>query len=187
MTDDDGRIRPTAHARLDRRSRRRLLGLTVLRMALSSAALLAVYYLLPIGALHGLTTILLFIAGRVVVFVVLGWEIRTIVVADYPRLRAVEAVGVTFLLLIIVFSSVYFAMPDTDPGAFTEPLTRSDGLYATITVLSTVDFGDIAPTTDAARLVASVQMLLDLALLGVVVRLIVGAVREGVRRQRDAS
>ncbi|WP_394769321.1 potassium channel family protein [Lacisediminihabitans sp.] len=187
MTDDDGLILSTAHEHLDRRSRRRLLGLTALRLTLSSVALLTVYYLLPIGALHGLSTILFFIVGCAVFFVVLGWEIRTIVVADYPRLRAVEAVAVAFLLLIVVFSSVYFAMSDADAGAFTEPLTRSDGLYFTITVLSTVGFGDIAPSTDASRLVTSVQMLLDLALLGVVVRLIVGAVRQGVRRQRNAG
>jgi hypothetical protein len=38
-----------------------------------------------------------------------------------------------------------------------------------------VGFGDITPRTDTARLVVAAQMLLDLAIIGVVVRVIVNA------------
>ena len=37
------------------------------------------------------------------------------------------------------------------------------------TVLSTVGFGDITPRTDPTRVMVSIQMLLDLVLIGVVV------------------
>jgi hypothetical protein len=187
MTDDDGLIPSMARGRLDRRSSRRLLGLTVLRLTLSAVALFATYFLLPIGALTGLSTILFFVGGFVAVIAVLAFEIRAILVASHPRLRAIEAVVVTLLLLIVVFASVYFAMSDNTPTGFTETLTRSSALYFTITVLSTVGFGDIAPLTDATRLVTSVQMLLDLVLLAVIVRIVVEAVRSGVSRKRDAG
>jgi hypothetical protein len=39
-----------------------------------------------------------------------------------------------------------------------EPLSRTDALYYTITVFSTVGFGDITPRADLARIVTMVQM-----------------------------
>ena len=41
-------------------------------------------------------------------------------------------------------------------------------------------FGDITPRTDAARLVVSAQMLLDLAIIGAAVRLIFNAARSRI-------
>lgn len=51
------------------------------------------------------------------------------------------------------------------------------GLYFTVTVFSTVGFGDITAASQSARLVVTVQMLLDLLALGLVVRAFVSAVQ----------
>jgi voltage-gated potassium channel len=75
-------------------------------------------------------------------------------------------------------------MSYADPTAFTgtpHPLDRPSALYFAVTVFSTVGFGDIAPHTDTARLVVTVQMLADLAVIAVVIRLIFGAVNRAVR------
>jgi voltage-gated potassium channel len=53
-------------------------------------------------------------------------------------------------------------------------------------VASTVGFGDITPDADAARLATMVQMVADLLVVGLVVRVILGAVKEG-RERRDAG
>jgi hypothetical protein len=66
------------------------------------------------------------------------------------------------------------------PGAFTEPVNRTGALYFTLTVFSTVGFGDIAPVTQPARVAVMVQMVADLLVLGVLLRAVTGAVR--VRR-----
>ena len=60
---------------------------------------------------------------------------------------------------------------------FTQGLDHTRALYFTITVFSTVGFGDITPATDPARLVVSAQMILDLILIGGVVRILVGAAK----------
>lgn len=62
---------------------------------------------------------------------------------------------------------------------FTQQLSRSDALYFTITIFSTVGFGDIAPQGEATRLVVAVQMLLDLLVLGLGIQVIVGEARRG--------
>ena len=55
-------------------------------------------------------------------------------------------------------------------------------LYFTVTIFSTVGFGDITPKTDLARLVTTVQMLADLAVIAVVVRLILGTASRSADR-----
>src|SRR5262244_2472315 len=84
----------------------------------------------------------------------------------------------TVPLFLLLFAWAYFTMANNNPGNFnTHPLTRTDALYFTVTVFSTVGFGDIVPVSQSARLVVTVQMLLDLLALGLVVRAFVGAVQ----------
>ena len=59
---------------------------------------------------------------------------------------------------------------------FTQPLTRTDALYFSVTVFTTVGFGDIAAKSETARVVLIVQMLADLALLGAGAWVLLGAV-----------
>jgi len=53
-------------------------------------------------------------------------------------------------------------------------------------VFSTVGFGDITAKTETARLVVTVQMIADLIVLGLGIKVIVGAVTRG-RQQRPAD
>jgi hypothetical protein len=86
-----------------------------------------------------------------------------------------------------LFAVVYLRMAEADTGAFSEPLSRTDALYFTLTVFSTVGFGDITPRTDPARVVTMVQMLGDLLVVGLVLNLMVGAVKTGRQRRAAAS
>jgi voltage-gated potassium channel len=102
----------------------------------------------------------------------------------------VRAIGITataLVLLLIVFSASYVSMSYQNTANFSEPLDRAGALYFCVTVLSTVGFGDIVPRTGAARLVVSLQMLLDLVLIGAVARIIVEAARRGVERKGEVD
>jgi voltage-gated potassium channel len=72
------------------------------------------------------------------------------------------------------------------PHSIGAPLTRTDALYFTVTVFSTVGFGDITAKTETARLVVTGQMIADLVFLGLGLRIIVGAVGRG-RQQRQGD
>ena len=58
-------------------------------------------------------------------------------------------------------------------------MSRSDALYLTVTIFATVGFGDISAQTESARLFVTSQMLLDLVVLGLVIQVILGAVKRG--------
>ena len=88
---------------------------------------------------------------------------------------------------LVLFAWIYLTMSTSSPAAFGAQLNRTSALYFTITVFSTVGFGDITPKTDPARIVAMVQMLSDLAVLAVVVRLILGAATRGMARLKQSD
>ena len=61
-------------------------------------------------------------------------------------LRAIEALAAAIPLFLLVFAAAYVKLDSTQAQAFSEPLSRTDALYFTITVFSTVGFGDITPS-----------------------------------------
>jgi voltage-gated potassium channel len=149
-------------------------------VVLSWVLLIGAFYVLPIGHESGVRTFVRLGVDIAVVAAVFAWQIRRISVAALPELRAIEALGIVIALFLVLFSGIYLAMSHESPFTFTQRLDQSRALYFTITVFSTVGFGDITPRTDAARLVVSAQMLLDLAIIGAVVRLIFNAARSRI-------
>ena len=85
-------------------------------------------------------------------------------------------------LFFVLFATAYLSMSQESGTTFSQGLDHTRALYFTITIFSTVGFGDITPATDAARLVVSAQMILDLILIGGVVHILVGAAKRGVAR-----
>jgi len=162
--------------------RRELVGAGV-RAALSTGVLLAAFYLMPIshGHLHRRPTLadigtLARLGMAFAIFTaVLLVEIRAITRARHPMLRAGVAMAVVIPLFLLFFAWTYLTMSNTDPATFNGGMTRTTALYFAVTIFSTVGFGDITPHTDLARLVTTIQMLADLAVVAVVIRLILGA------------
>ena len=105
----------------------------------------------------------------------------------YPGLRAAEALGLIVPLYLLLFASTYFLMERASAANFTQPLTRTDALYFSVTVFTTVGFGDITAKSETARVVLIVQMLADLALLGAGARVLLGAVHRGQQRRSGTA
>ena len=100
-------------------------------------------------------------------------------------MQAVEALAVAVPLFLLLFATAYSLMSSASPGSFTEPMDRTDAIYFTVTVFSTVGFGDIAPVSGSARVVVTLQMVGDLLVLGVLLHAIIGAAKLGRARRRN--
>jgi hypothetical protein len=177
---------PAHYAQSEPRVPRRLIVGCALRVVVTTCSLLAIYLLLPLEGFGGSPTLAYLLLGTAIYAGAMVWQLRAILIAEHPGLRAVETIGVVLPLLVILFAIVYVSMAVANPLSFSEPLSKVAGLYFTITVLATVGFGDITPKTDAARLIVSLQMLLDLVLVGVIAKLIISAARTGMERRHAA-
>jgi voltage-gated potassium channel len=161
---------------------------TGVRAIATASVLLALYFTLPtIHRAH--EPILLRLTVALAFFVaVLLFEIRQITLHNEPMLRATVAMATIIPLFIVLFSWIYLTMSRSDPGSFGGMMSRVKALYFTVTIFSTVGFGDITPKTDPARLVTTVQMMADLVVLALVVRLILAAASRGAARlQKDEA
>jgi voltage-gated potassium channel len=159
-----------------RRRRQAVLG--VARALATTIVLVALYYLLPLDHLTNVPLAVILVVGVLILIVMSAWQLRMVVRARYPAVRAVEALATTVPLFLLLFASAYFVMARASPANFNiHSLTRTDALYFTVTTFSTVGYGDITATSQAARLVVIAQMILDLLALGLGIRVFIGAIQ----------
>ena len=121
--------------------------------------------------------------GVLVLVAIIVWQIRRIVGSDHPISRAVEALALSVPLYALLFATTYYLMARANQASFGAPLSRIDAMYFSSTIFTTVGFGDITAKSEAARLVVTVQMWLDLLFLGLVVRLVVNVVKFSQQRR----
>lgn len=167
------------------KQRRRFLLVTVARATIATTVVLGLYYVLPLDRLKDETIFLGLALELVVLGAVVSWQVRRVLTAHTPLLTAVEALAFTVPLFLVVFAAMYVGISNNDPSNFNAgALTKTDALYFTVTVFATVGFGDITATSQFARILVTVQMLLDLVVLGLLIRVFFGAVQEAWRQKQ---
>jgi voltage-gated potassium channel len=166
-------------------ARRRRRTVQLLWTAMSAVPLLVLYYLAPLDGPLDISTLIWFVLGLVAFALVIVRQVRAIVSSEAPRLRTVRAIVIGASTLLVVFAATYSVISTSRPDSFTEPLSRTDALYFTLTVFATVGFGDIAPRTDVARIVTMIQMITGLIAVGIVGKIVFAAMQKGLRRQED--
>lgn len=167
--------------------RRRLIIGAVLRGLLVTTVLVILYYLLPLDQPWDTGTAVRLLIGLLVFAGLTVWQVREVIGSRYPAMRAFETLGLIIPFYLLLFASTYFVMERASAANFTQPLTRTDALYFSVTVFTTVGFGDISAKSETARVVLIAQMLADLALLGAGARVLLGAVRRGRQRRTDTG
>jgi hypothetical protein len=124
---------------------------------------------------YGIAVSLVFLS--VIYGIYFYFQLRGIRNSRHPGIRASEATFSSAFLFLAMFATIYVIISMDSPGSFTEDLTSFSALYYAMTVMSTVGFGDITPTTVPARSVTMIQMALGLIYLGVVVRVFSSAAK----------
>ena len=157
---------------------------TIVRSIVVATAMFVFYFTAPFSRGRLVVSFWLLV-GLVGVGLLVAWQVRGIIRSPYPRLRAVEAVSMTLPLFLVVCASTHYLIGIDTPGSYTQVMTRMDAMYFVVTVFATVGFGDIAPVSETARIATTLQMVGDLVLVGVIARILLGAIQEGLRRRQE--
>ena len=160
---------------------------TALRAAVTATSLVTLYYVVPFNGHFSHPAYVLLPVGLIAFGVLTWFEVRAIVRSPTPWMRVVQLLATVVPFFVIVLASTYYLMSRQSPGAFSEHLGRTDALYFTLTVFSTLGFGDIVPISHVARIVVMVQIIGDLIVLGAGVHVLTGAVSRGRERRREAD
>jgi len=163
----------------------RAIARTVLRAAGTVAALIAVYYLLPLDHASTPAAVTMLIIGLITFIALVAFHVRSILRSPFPQLRAIEALAINIPLFLLLFAATYVVLAKISTANFGGHLSHTDGLYFTVTIFSTVGFGDITAKTQIARLLVTGQMIADLIILGLAIKIIFGAVKRS-QQQPDA-
>ena len=157
----------------------------LLRVTLSVSVLLVAYSLIPTKSSGEGSDVPWLILELCVFGAVVGIQLPAIIKSKHPVLRAAEALAILVPLYLLIFARIYLWNSLNDPAAFTRPLDNTTALYFTVTVFATVGFGDIVAQTNTMRLLVTLQMMLNLVVLGLVIRLLTSAARRGVARRGE--
>jgi voltage-gated potassium channel Kch len=161
--------------------------MTILEMLFVVGVLLGVYWVFPIEDKVDLGWVLRLVIGLGVTGGLLAFEIVSIQRARRPLVRAMRALVTSLLVFLTVFALTYLALEHNTPGSFSEHLDKVSAMYFAVTTLATVGYGDIVPVTHTAEILTTVQMLLDLVVVAVAVRVLLQVASGAVDKRRAES
>jgi voltage-gated potassium channel len=171
-------------------NRWKAIALSALRVAIGLGFMWWTYSLVPkdVDQRMFIPAVLLLVGLAVYIWFVKR-EVERVLGSRYPEVLAVEGLILSAALFMVIFATIYLVIDGLNPGSFTEPLSHLSSHYLTLTILSTVGFGDITAVTDQARLAVMIQMAMTLGFLAVTIRVFAWATKRALaeRHRSDAS
>ena len=102
--------------------------------------------------------------------------------------RTLQGAISAYLLIPVAFQFVFHTVDALLPGGFFgSPKPPTAFMYFSLTTVTTVGYGDLAPASDVGRLLATVEALLGQVFLVTFVALLVGLLGERWRTNRSAA
>ena len=166
------RVVPTARRlhEVSRPDKRKAVIRSLVRATVGVTLLLFAYGLLPLSAATNAELVVRIIIAGIVIVLFVVCEIYVISHSEFPQLRAADALLIGVTLIVVIFASIYLSMSRATVGSFSEPLDRTGAMYLTMTTLSTVGYGDVVAKTNPARLTVMLQMVFNVAFIGLAVK-----------------
>lgn len=182
-------VKPRRHQtefrELGRAEKIKVVVVAALRLIAVLAVMFVVFSLVPIGGFDVANPFAAWarLAALILAFLtVLVWQVRIVLSASVPQVRALEAVVESLASFLLLFALLYVSLSTTDPLSFSEPLDRVDAFYFTSSTFATVGFGDIVPFTGLARTLATIQMIAGLGVLVLIAKVSFYAAKTGLSR-----
>jgi voltage-gated potassium channel len=142
---------------------------------LNLAAVLLLYFAVPLDTSRtgghlllglGLTLVALLGVGGVV-----RRELRSVRQGGEGALSVLRLILLAEVVLV-VFALAYYVLATNVDGQLVGIATRIDALYFSATTMTTVGYGDVHATGQAARVLVTTQLVFDVAFLGILASLI---------------
>jgi voltage-gated potassium channel len=125
-----------------------------------------------LGAVTAIAGIVFWLSADIAEFLV---EAGLLFEGFFQRMRRLLVPAFAFMtfysIIVIVFAAVYRLLDRMDGGVdfvvggTQRSMSFAESLYFSLVTMATVGYGDIVPVTGAARVIASIQMVLGLLLL----------------------
>ena len=140
---------------------------------------LAIYFLIPLDGRLGEVLAVGLVLATVGSLVPLSFQqARLVLRSQHPLFDALRCLISGFVLLVVSFSSAYYVLATSYEDQINDLETKLDAVYFTVTIISTVGFGDISASGQTARGIVTMQMIVNFALLGVALRVVSWALKE---------
>ncbi|HET8558901.1 MAG TPA: potassium channel family protein [Marmoricola sp.] len=132
------------------------------------------YYVVPFGVLGQGWSGWVRLTASVLLLVALGLLFRVHARRSRRRvaLHDVQWLLTVLYLLVLLFALTYAVTQRADPQQFGGLSDRTDALYLSAMVISTVGMGDVHPIATFARLLVTAQMIFDVVYIGTAVKLL---------------
>lgn len=111
------------------------------------------------------------------------WAVFRIDRSTHPLRTGITALVVMLTAIVVLFALAYMALSIDNPQNFNVVLDKVSALYFTMTILTTVGFGDIHAQTHPAMITVMVQMVVSLTLITTGARVIIEATRRATKRR----
>jgi len=146
-------------------------------LALILAALVVVYFVVPIPDNLQRNTVLRGVAATLIVVLLVAGVVRQLRLHLDDTSRRVDGLIVSITGVMVVFSYCFFVIEQRDPTQFAGLDTRLDSLYFTAVTAASVGYGDVHATGQGARALVLVQMVFNVVFIGTAVALLSSRIR----------
>lgn len=140
------------------------------------AGLVALYCLLPLRGDHWWLGGIIGLGALAAITPFTARRVLAVRRSSTPVFAAAEAIMLVVSMLLFGFGALYLTIARRD-GQFVGLDTRLDAFYFALVTLSTVGFGDVHAVGQWARAAVSAQIIIDLTVIAVAVRLLTSAAR----------
>ncbi|MCU0297416.1 MAG: ion channel [Candidatus Nanopelagicales bacterium] len=150
-----------------------------------AAAILAIYAIIPEPTGEDppwLVFLVIVVVSAVYLFAALMLVVR-VNRSAHPLRTGIVALTVMVSAMVAIFSLTYLSLSIDNPNNFNTPLDKVSAMYFTMTILSTVGFGDIVATTHPAMIAVMVQMVVGVTLITGLARVLVTTARTAAKKR----
>jgi hypothetical protein len=146
-------------------------------LGLILAALVVVYFVVPVSTEVKGSTVLRGVAAILIVGLLVAGLVRQLRLHLDDTTRRVDGLLVSITVVMVAFSYCFFVIEQRAPTQFDGLETRLDALYFTAATAASVGYGDVHAVGQGARALVLTQMVFNVIFIGTAVALLSSRIR----------